>query len=59
MMIFSCQLCVAFTARLLMQNESLFIDPDNSSNKFFFLVKEPFTKVKTLLLVAAFYLLDS
>ena len=38
-----------------MQNESLFIGPDNSLHKVFFLVKNPFKKVKALLLVVAFY----
>ena len=40
-----------------MQIESLFIGPDNSLHKFIFLVKDPFSEVKMLLLAIAFYVL--
>ena len=48
MRIFSCPLSVNFTERFLAQNKRLLIGPDNSLHKVFFLVKDPFTKMKTL-----------
>ena len=59
MRIFSCPFSVGFVVRLLKQNERLFIGPDKCLRKVVFLVKDQFKKVKTLVLVAAFYKLDS